>query len=195
MKLTIFLLLFPAMVFAQLSSWTAAELQASNTANEATYMTVDERNVIQLINLARLYPKKFAETELKSYQGAEGWLNQFLTDRTYYNSLMETLMKMEPVKPIMPDKEMYEYASCFALEQSKTGAVGHDRKTCKDGNTAECCSYGMKKPLDIVMQLLIDHDVKSLGHRNICLGSYLRAGVSIQTHPGYKNCAVLDLLW
>ena len=54
-----------------------------------------------------------------------------------------------------------------------------ERIKCNDGNYAECCSYGMHSAKDIVMQLLIDHDVPSLGHRENCLNNeYSKIGVS-----------------
>jgi hypothetical protein len=54
----------------------------------------------------------------------------------------------------------------------------------------------MSSARDIVLQLLIDHDVPSLGHRIICLSSaYSVVGVSIQYHSRYGKCAVLDFDW
>jgi hypothetical protein len=46
--------------------------------------------------------------------------------------------------------------------------------------------------LEIVLQLLIDEDVPSLGHRRILLEKYQTIGVSIQPHSHYGFNAVLD---
>ena len=46
--------------------------------------------------------------------------------------------------------------------------------------------------LEIVIQLLIDQGVSSLGHRYICLGTYARVGVSIKPHKSYGTNCVLD---
>ena len=49
---------------------------------------------------------------------------------------------------------------------------------------------------DIVMQLLIDHDVPSLGHRINCLNKeYTKIGVSVQPHIKWDICAVIDMIW
>ena len=46
---------------------------------------------------------------------------------------------------------------------------------------------------DIAMQLLIDHGVKSLGHRKISLSNeYSKIGVSVNTHSQWGICAVID---
>ena len=45
--------------------------------------------------------------------------------------------------------------------------------------------------LSILMALLIDQNVSSLGHRFLCLSEYGRLGVSIQPHTGYGYNAVL----
>jgi uncharacterized protein YkwD len=49
---------------------------------------------------------------------------------------------------------------------------------------------------DIVLQLLIDHDVPSLGHRINCLNkAYTKVGVSVQKHINTDICAVIDMIW
>jgi len=49
---------------------------------------------------------------------------------------------------------------------------------------------------DIVLQLLIDHDVPSLGHRINCLNKdYSKIGVSVQNHLKWDTCAVIDMIW
>jgi hypothetical protein len=71
--------------------------------------------------------------------------------------------------------------------------VGHNSISCTDGYHGECCSYGNENGKDIVLQLLIDHDVPSLGHRKICLNeAYVKVGASIQSHKIYESCCVVD---
>jgi uncharacterized protein YkwD len=57
---------------------------------------------------------------------------------------------------------------------------------------AENCDYGNNKAFDIVMSLLIDEDVPSLGHReNILDPEYKYVGTSIQPHKRYDwNCVI-----
>ena len=74
------------------------------------------------------------------------------------------------------------------------GASGriHDRFKCKGYFMGECCHYGNSDALDIVIKLLIDRNVASLGHRRVCFGDYTALGVSIRPHTTYGKNAVLD---
>jgi hypothetical protein len=51
----------------------------------------------------------------------------------------------------------------------------------------------MSSPVDVVMQLLVDEDVESLGHRMILLGSYTKIGAATRPHTAYRTNSVLDL--
>ncbi len=54
--------------------------------------------------------------------------------------------------------------------------------------------YRMNTAKDIVLQLLIDDRVSSLGHRKICLDArYSKIGVSVSPHKEWDTCAVLDM--
>ena len=66
-----------------------------------------------------------------------------------------------------------------------------DRIECEDVGR-ENCSYGYSRGIDVVMQLLIDKGVKSLGHRKNLLSNSVGMGASIQPHKTYAHCAVLD---
>ena len=56
----------------------------------------------------------------------------------------------------------------------------------------ECCDYGSNDPVEIIITLLIDKDITSLGHRKILLGKYTSVGISIQPHSSYRFNTVLD---
>lgn len=146
--------------FAQ--EWTIDEFEAANTAKDVKDLTYEEKEVIRYINLARLYPKKFAQVEIvKTNSDFE------ITNDQYLKSLVSTLKRMKPVDALYFDESMYQLAKCFAEESGSSGYVGHYRKACKKGYDAECCSYGCERGRQIVLQLLIDKGVPSLGHRNI----------------------------
>ena len=73
--------------------------------------------------------------------------------------------------------------------------MGHKRFGCQelDFNQSECCSYGLQFAMDIVIQLLIDHNIDDLGHRKIILDPRQNfLGVSIKEHREYRYNAVLD---
>ncbi|MFN5345858.1 MAG: hypothetical protein ACK5B3_01425, partial [Bacteroidota bacterium] len=72
--------------------WTAQEFEAANTARDIQSLTDEEKEVIRYINLARLYPKKFASIELK--KAIEDGLYK---ETEFTKSLQVTLNQMKPV--------------------------------------------------------------------------------------------------
>jgi hypothetical protein len=77
--------------------------------------------------------------------------------------------------------------------------VGHERKTqdskLKKHYYGECCDYGHNDALEIVLSLLIDEGIPSLGHRDVCLSNYVKLGVAIQPHKRYGTNTVLDFYY
>ena len=176
-------------------NWTTAQIERANTAKNIEYLTTTEKECILYINLCRLYPKDFLKYEVVNYFGTEKY-GDYVKNSSYRQSLMNLLNYMQPIEPLYFDNEAYKNAKCFAIEQGKAGTTGHTRINCKDGNYAECCAYGMDTGKDIVLQLLIDHDVPSLGHRINCLNkAYTKIGVSVQNHAKWDTCAVIDMIW
>ena len=179
------------------SKWAQEEINAANTAANIAELTNAEKETILYINLARLYPKKFAKVEVENYYGGEKYGNYVKTS-PYRFSLIETLNSMESTKAMAFDYSTHEYAKCFAKESGENGTTGHNRIGCSEitGGSAECCSYGMDNGLEIALQWLIDHNVPSLGHRINCLNPiYTKIGVSVHSHTHYKICAVADMIW
>lgn len=173
--------------------WNDPKYAACNTAAETDYLSDDEKDVIYILNLARTNPKLFCATVVKQYP--EYTDNAELVNITYYQSLVATLNSMKKLPLLQPDEDCYVSAQCHAYNLGITGAQGHVRTdSCSDFQfyNAECCSYGKADPLDIVMQLLIDYAVPSLGHRKACFGIYKAVGVSIQPHKKWDTAAVLD---
>ena len=85
--------------------------------------------------------------------------------------------------------------ACWAKESGELGLTGHDRRQCKDGFWAECCSYGHGDAIGIILQLLIDYGVPDLGHRKICLSDdTLAVGASLANHSAWEHVSVLDFL-
>jgi uncharacterized protein YkwD len=97
---------------------------------------------------------------------------------------------------LYPDNACFISAKSHAYQSGITGYVGHERKTpgskSKEHFNGECCEYGHSDPLDIVLSLLIDVGIPSLGHRVVCLGDYAKLGVSLQPHKRYSINTVLD---
>jgi hypothetical protein len=164
--------------------WNEKVFLEANTAVTASYLTEAEIKVIFYLNLVRLNPGLFAETFLIERIGEPDSENEI--------SLYNELHQMKALPCLLSNKQCWESAKCHAVFSGNTGYVGHDRHNCESYFWGECCQYGSSDPLNIILQLLIDEGVPSLGHRRICLGSYHEIGVSIQPHSGYGSNAVLD---
>ena len=184
---------FPLM--AQVSpQWTDSEIMRANTGKDVTYLNDVEKEAILCLNLARLYPQKFIDLELKDFNGTPKY-GDYLKKSDYKKSLIRELKNMEPLDPLIPNAEMTLNAKCFAEEMGASGYVGHERDKCPEGNYAECCSYGMTTGKEIILQLLIDDKVTSLGHRKICLKStYLKIGIATSDHVKWGSCSVLEFI-
>ncbi len=195
MKIT-FCLLLILMVWTRnnAQTWTETQRSKANTAKDITYLTAVEKECIMYLNLCRLYPQDFLKFELTNYFGDEKY-GDYLKNSTYRKSLISKLTAMKPINELTFDVDLYKNAACFAKEQGTAGTSGHTRIKCpKEVYTAECCSYGMNTAKDIVLQLLIDDRVSSLGHRKICLDArYSKIGVSVSSHKEWGTCAVLDM--
>jgi uncharacterized protein YkwD len=165
--------------------WADVKYQAANTASAVTYLSDEEKKVVFYLNLARMFPSRFADLYLTGDAGKAPTEGNEL-------SLYQGLKKMKPLPPLKPEQQLSVTAKCWATEAGNSGVIGHDRKICKEEYWAECCHYGSSGGLHVVLNLLIDNGVESLGHRHICLGDYTTIGVSIQPHKTWGTNAVLD---
>jgi uncharacterized protein YkwD len=112
-------------------------------------------------------------------------------------SLKRTLVSMAPVAALSPSSTLRAEAECLAKLQARTGAIGHERgprcPKAPQGMWAENCSYGYSGGRDIIISLLIDENVPSLGHRENCLDPVLkRCGIFQGDHARYGRMAVMD---
>ena len=178
---------------ANAQAFTTAQLDSANTAKSITQLSSEEKNVIKLINLARMYPKQFAKNYVAKYDEKKtgyAYGASYAKDKT---SLIATLNEIKPLQPLTFNVEMYDLAKCWCLEAGKSGSVGHTRKTCAFGYSGECCSYGFSAALDIVMQLLVDNNVPGYGHRKIILTPYYsKIGIKNGSHKTYTYHSVID---
>ena len=188
----LFIFISPQYFFSQ--AWSEQELAKANTCILIDELSEIEKDAILYINLARLFPLKFAKIEVLHYLGPEKF-GAYLEDSPYKESLLSDLKTTKPMNALIFDEKLRELAICFALEQGASGYMGHDRKKCGGFYNAECISYDMETGKDIALQLLVDHEVPSLGHRQACLDSELtKVGIGFSTHKKASFCAVLDFL-
>src|ERR1043165_10193392 len=78
-------------------SWTKQQLDVANTAKNSIYLTAEEKEAIQYINLARLYPQLFVKNELQKLPPAETDV-----EKTYRQSLLSDLQKRKPPQALQP---------------------------------------------------------------------------------------------
>ncbi len=176
--------------------WDGPAYQVCNTAATTAYLTKTEKEIIYILNLARMNPSLFARTVVKVYPAHSE--QPRLEQSSYYKSLLVFLQNKKPLPLVYPEKDLYYSAQCHAETSGAVGYVGHDRRgrACRklEKFAGECCHYGSDDPLTIVMDLLIDEGVPSLGHRYILFTPHTRIGVSLQPHQRYQWNAVLDLM-
>jgi uncharacterized protein YkwD len=111
----------------------------------------------------------------------------------YYLSLFRKLAGMKPKNILRPDHQLFKTAECWAIEAGERGLKGHDRINCKKDYDAEACDYGNNNGFDVVLNLLVDKFVPSLGHRKILLGNFSEMGAAIRPHNSDLDYnAVLD---
>lgn len=188
------------------NNWSKQEMSECNTASKIKVLSTKEKEVFMFLNLARTRPSVFAEMTIKPHLSA--WEYRYINDSTYIkadtfnmwaqsyydNSLYLEMKKMESAGLLGFNQKCWESAECHATSVGKVGKVTHDREPgCTAYFSGECCHYGSSDPLGIIVNLLIDRSVESLGHRSICLGKYYdELGVSMKPHKTYGNNTTLD---
>ncbi len=111
----------------------------------------------------------------------------------YYLSLFRKLAEMEPKNILKPNHRLFKTAECWAIEAGERGLKGHDRINCRKNYNAEACDYGNNNGFEVVLNLLVDKFVPSLGHRKILLGNFSEMGAAIRPHNSDLDYnAVLD---
>ena len=190
---TLFFLFMTSVSIAQIASdrWSQHEIERANLAENTPNWTDEEKDVLLHLNLVRLFPRKYWEFEVQSQEGGSYYPKELA-------SLKSTLLVMNPVNALVPDVQLTSEAACLAQLQSKSGHTGHDRgMSCPTSSTfsywAENCDYGNLDGADVIVHLLIDGGVKSLGHRKNCLNpNYQFVGVAQDTHTKYRFVTVMD---
>ena len=155
--------------------------------------------VLALMNEARTDPQGFLTHRLLPFVKEKR-----LEDNRYAQSLIEELKSAKKINPLNSSPVLEKLARAHAQDMGSHGKVGHSssngmsfenrvRKKIKTGMIAENCDYGNSEPLDIVMSLLIDDGITSLGHRKNILHPDLKSvGIAIEEHKTYGMNCVMD---
>jgi uncharacterized protein YkwD len=199
--------------------WDIARL---DTAANADYLNAVEKDVILEMNKVRTNPKLYADLYVKpvlnyNWGGPFGANSYLAPGASVYTSTQEgksavndcinAMSTWVSMGVLRPEKGLWKAAKEHALDQSKTGATGHNGSNGSTPETrikeygtfngtwtlGENCSYGPFTGRDIVVQYLIDDGVPSRGHRaNILNAAFTQAGDSVQTHPQFRYCGTID---
>ena len=114
------------------------------------------------------------------------------------------MKKARPIGKLKWNSKLSKAAQEFADDSNKNNIMGHvdsSGKTLRQrlsaygfgSYTGECCSYGNKEAVYIVIQLLVDDGVASRGHRELIMDpNFNEAGVGVAEHPSFDFCAVID---
>ncbi|MFT7612766.1 MAG: hypothetical protein ACI9J3_001730 [Parvicellaceae bacterium] len=183
----------------QLEQWDEQQLKWSNNGSDKSYHSEFDKEIIFLTNLVRVNPKQFLKDILLPY-----YIENDIKINSYSGSLKIDLGKAESVLPLFTSKALSGCAMYMAEAMGKGGATGHvtpsgeslsDRakKYKLPTYLGENCSYAKETPLGVLMQLLIDDGVSSLGHRlNILRKGYANIGVATADHTTYGTNTVMD---
>jgi uncharacterized protein YkwD len=193
------------------ANWDIATL---DTAKDVDYLTGVEKDVVLEMNKVRNNPKKYAELyiqpTLKYYSGknySEPGQITIVTQEgaSAVNGCISALSRARSTGLLQPEKGIFLAAKDHAVDQSKTGRTGHDGSDGSNpfkrmerygggySTAGENCAYGPNTGRDIVVQFLVDDGVPSRGHRaNIMNAAFTQTGASIQTHPQFRYCCVID---
>lgn len=159
-----------AVIFAVCGVVAGCDKAPANAEEEAVSRAFVEA-MLQEHNYARTKPKEYAEKFIKPHFGKTNG---------YAESCYKTMTTMQPVGELQLDERFCRAAQWFANDLGRTGAVGHvgsdgsqfwERLKREGAGNAlsESCSWGIRDARAVLVQLLIDEGVPSLGHRNNAL--------------------------
>lgn len=160
----------------------------------------EEKRLLELINDLRANPQAFLQKTARPYL-IDNAIDS--VQNRYAASLLMELKKQKPLPSLHKNMILTNRAQAFAVDMGKTGSVGHYSKRLGDMSQrlvlvrsdikGENCDYGHSDALDILMSLLIDEGVPSLGHRkNLLDPRFTRIGVAIEPHRKYTWNCVMD---
>ncbi|NII81604.1 MULTISPECIES: CAP domain-containing protein [unclassified Pedobacter] len=212
---TLLLIIFSGQVNAQ--KWTDAEFRKANTAANASYLSNEEKNIVMYMNLIRIDGEKFYYTFLEDYINnynakVRKYRNynelRITRNNSYYTSLLKHLRGIKNLQMFYPDDKLTSLSRSHAQDLNRNNLDTHESSNgdkfskrlsryFPNKAMSENIDFGYSNSLDIVCHLLLDCGVPSLGHRFNLLDQKYKlntVGVSIQPHPSYTWCAVIDFV-
>lgn len=174
-----------------------------------------EEEVIAELNFARTNPQRYAKERLETFMSyftssgmsyiVPGQIEMTTNEGVdAVKACVRYMKKARPIGKLKRNSRLSKAAQEFADDSNKNNIMGHvdsHGKTLRQrlsahgfgSYTGECCSYGNKEAVYIVIQLLVDDGVASRGHRELIMDpNFNEAGVGVAEHPSFDFCAVID---
>jgi uncharacterized protein YkwD len=182
-----------------LSQWSKDTLDIANTAATLANLSVEEKKLIQLVNLARLDGNAFMKRIAVPYIKAND-----KDDDDYVEGLYGDLKRTKAMHLLKPLEALHKSSAHHAQDMGTKGQLGHDSS---DGTTfiirihqfhkpvtvSENINYGYSDAVSIIMEMLIDEGIPERTHRHNILGqTFHHIGVSIHPHKMMEFNCVMD---
>lgn len=152
------------------------------------------QEIIHLVNFVRQEPLRFLEEIALPYIKKNE-----LEKNSYSKSLIRTLRSQQAIPALNKNENLTKMALDYALEAGKRGWTDHIRTEARFKKyapeidvTGENLQFGSMSAVAVVMDLLIDQDVRDLGHRkNILDVDFTEIGVAYGKHKSYETIGVM----
>ena len=176
------------------SAFTKEEIAKANTAANIKSLSQMEKDIILYCNLARLDGAKFWAEYGNNAKGSTAYVSSLESDL----KSTKNLPMLEPEKSLMEAAAYHAndmYQNNFFEHKSSDGtSFGARVRSYYKGNAiAENISAGMNTAIGVVMQLLVDDGLSTLGHRKNILGAqYVAIGIKTSEHKTWRTVTVQD---
>jgi uncharacterized protein YkwD len=170
-----------------------------------------EQGIVEEMNLARTNPTAYAEFLVERRQYFNGnrlelpGETPLMTNEGVagYDNAISFLQSVRPRPVFAVSSGMSQAAEDLVREQRSQGGIGHGSganditgRLARYGTVGcgagENISYGSRTARDVVIQLIVDEDEASKGHReNMFNPDFLVTGVACGSHPDWRsNCTI-----
>jgi hypothetical protein len=162
--------------------------------SQSVVLSDTELKLIELVNFVRNAPQQFLEEVAKPYIDAND-----LSRNPYAKSLIRTLHDQQPIAELQVNSSLMLLARDYCLEAGKKGWTTHVRTSARFKKFApafemngENLQFGSSDAVSVVMDLLLDMNVRDLGHRkNILDINFTHLGVAFGEHRSYDTMGVM----
>lgn len=162
------------------SSTGKADTTPATTGDSGTYMTTDEKKMVEEINMMRANPSAYAKY-IDEYVVDQNTNGGWPIDMAVVNELKAELRNLSALSQLQPKECVYTAAKKHGKDQIKMGDTSHtgsDGKMPHERILNECpdlkdgtenLAGGMDDIRETVVTLLIDDGIPSRGHRKALL--------------------------